>query len=97
MRMPSASFFQRSAFLLSSSSAVLEYMEKRGPELSPKLVVLAMAGVADSVLAAPGRLIFIKVCGPGEDMSKRQVKHTWIVPPFGVSLSGFRHRRDVWV
>ena len=37
MRMPSASFFQRSAFLLSSSSAVLEYMEKRSPELSPKL------------------------------------------------------------
>jgi hypothetical protein len=37
MRMPSASFFQRSAFLLSSSSAVLEYMEKSGPELSPKL------------------------------------------------------------
>ena len=36
-RMPSASFFQRSAFLLSSSSAVLEYMEKSGPELSPKL------------------------------------------------------------
>ena len=56
-----------------------------------------MAGVADSVLAAPGRLIFIKVCEPGEDMSKRQVKHTWIVPPFWVSLSGFRHRRDVWV
>ena len=37
MRMPSASFFQRSALLLSSSSAVLEYMEKRSPELSPKL------------------------------------------------------------
>jgi hypothetical protein len=37
MRIPSASFCQRSAILLSSSSAALEYMEKRGPELSPKL------------------------------------------------------------
>ena len=37
MRMPSASFCQRSTILLSSSSAALEYMEKRGPELSPKL------------------------------------------------------------
>ena len=37
MRMPSASFFQRPTILLSSSSATLEYMEKRGPELSPKL------------------------------------------------------------
>ena len=55
-----------------------------------------MAGVADSVLAAPDRLLFIYVCEPGEGMSKRQVKHTWIVPPFGVSLRGFRHRRDVW-
>ena len=36
-RMPSASFCQRSTILLSSSSAALEYMEKRGPELSPKL------------------------------------------------------------
>ena len=55
-----------------------------------------MAEMADSVLAAPGRLIFINVCEPGEDMSKRQVKHTWVVPPFG-SVSSFRHRRDVWV
>jgi hypothetical protein len=37
MRMPSASFCQRSTILLSSSSAALEYMEKSGPELSPKL------------------------------------------------------------
>ena len=59
--------------------------------------MLAMAEMADSVLAAPGRLIFINVCEPGEDMSKRQVKHTWVVPPFGVSVSSFRHRRDVWV
>ena len=36
-RMPSASFCQRSTILLSSSSAALEYMEKSGPELSPKL------------------------------------------------------------
>src|SRR6267154_6699229 len=34
---PSASFCQRSTILLSSSSAALEYMEKRGPEPSPKL------------------------------------------------------------
>ena len=37
MRMPSASLFQRSAFLLSSSSAVLEYVEKSCPELPPRL------------------------------------------------------------
>ena len=37
MRMPSASFCQRSTILLSSSSAALEYIEKSGPELSPKL------------------------------------------------------------
>jgi hypothetical protein len=37
MRMPSASFCHRSTILLSSSSAALEYMEKKGPELSPKL------------------------------------------------------------
>jgi hypothetical protein len=36
MRVPSASFCQRSTILVSSSSAALEYME-RGPELSPKL------------------------------------------------------------
>ena len=36
MRMPSASCCQRSAIFLSSSSAALEYMEKSGPELSPK-------------------------------------------------------------
>ena len=36
-RMPSASFCQRSTILLSSSAAALEYMEKSGPELSPKL------------------------------------------------------------
>ena len=36
IRMPSASFCQRSAIFLSSSSAALEYMEKSGPELSPK-------------------------------------------------------------
>ena len=37
MRIPSASFCQRSTILSSSSFAVLEYMEKNGPELSPKL------------------------------------------------------------
>ena len=36
MRIPSASFCQRSIILLSSSAA-LEYMKKKGPELSPKL------------------------------------------------------------
>ena len=53
-----------------------------------------MAGMADSVasvLAAPGRLIFINVWELGKDMSKRQVKHTWIVPPFRVSVNRFRH------
>ena len=37
MRIPSASFCQRSTILLSSSSAILEYKEKNGAELSPKL------------------------------------------------------------
>ena len=36
MRIPSASFCQRWVILLSSSSAIFEYKEKRGPELSPK-------------------------------------------------------------
>jgi hypothetical protein len=39
MRIPSASFCQRSTILLSSSSAALEYMEKSVPELSPKVDV----------------------------------------------------------
>ena len=34
----SASFYQRFTVLLSFSSAALEYMEKNGSELSPKLV-----------------------------------------------------------
>jgi hypothetical protein len=37
MRIPSASFCHRLAKVLSSVSAVFEYMLKRGPELSPKL------------------------------------------------------------
>ena len=37
MRMPSASFVQRSVILLSSSSAIFEYMEKMGHEVSPML------------------------------------------------------------
>jgi hypothetical protein len=37
MTIPSASFCQRSAISLSSSSAALEYIEKRRPELSPNL------------------------------------------------------------
>ena len=37
MRMPSASFCQRSAILASSSSAISRYMLKRGPELSANL------------------------------------------------------------
>jgi hypothetical protein len=37
MRIPSASFCQRSVILSSSFSAISEYMMKRGPELSPKL------------------------------------------------------------
>lgn len=36
MRIPSASFCQRSVILLSSSSAIFEYMVKRSPELSRK-------------------------------------------------------------
>ena len=36
MRIPSASFCQRSTILLSSSSESFEYMEKRSPELSRK-------------------------------------------------------------
>ena len=48
-----------------------------------------MGGMADSVLAVPGHLLFINVCEL--DMSKRQIKHTWIVPPFGVLASSFRH------
>jgi hypothetical protein len=37
MRIPSASFCHRLANVLSSVSAVFEYMLKRAPELSPKL------------------------------------------------------------
>jgi hypothetical protein len=37
MTIPSASFCQRSAISLSSSFAASEYIEKSGPELSPKL------------------------------------------------------------
>ena len=37
MRIPSASFWRHSTILLSSSSAVLEYMKKSGPELKPRL------------------------------------------------------------
>jgi hypothetical protein len=37
MMIPSASFCQCSALLLSSSSAALEYMSKISPELSPRL------------------------------------------------------------
>ena len=37
MRIPSASFCQRSIFSSSSSFAIFEYKEKIGPELSPKL------------------------------------------------------------
>ena len=38
IRMPSASFCQRSAILSSSSSAIFTYILKRGPEPSEKLV-----------------------------------------------------------
>ena len=37
MRMPSASFVQRSVILLSSSSVIFAYMEKMGHGLSPML------------------------------------------------------------
>lgn len=37
MRIPSASFCQRSDILLSSSCAISEYIEKMGPELAPNL------------------------------------------------------------
>ena len=52
MRIPLASCCQRSTILSSSSFAVLEYMEKNGPELSPSWILLAMA---DLVSTAGGR------------------------------------------
>jgi hypothetical protein len=52
-----------------------------------------MVVMADLVLAPPDYLLFIYVCELGEDMSKQQVKHTWVVPPFWVSVSSFRHLR----
>jgi hypothetical protein len=54
MRIPSASFCQRSTISLSSSSAALEYMVKRGPELSPK-VDSSRNGWFDVVTGRPRR------------------------------------------
>ena len=60
MSMPSASFCQRSTILLSSSSAALEYMEKRGPELSPKLD-FTCNGLSDVVTGCSGPLSAIHI------------------------------------
>ena len=55
IRIPSASFCQRSTILLSSSSAALEYMEKSGPELSAKLE-------SRWLLRCPLRVVEVCIC-----------------------------------
>jgi hypothetical protein len=95
-RMPSASFCQRSTNLLSSSSAALEYMEKSGPELSPKLDSppdsccdgLFCVGPVGPVWSLSLLHTFVNF---GENRSKRQITHTHVVCALEVFMSSLRH------
>ena len=68
MRMPSASFCQRSAILLSSSSAILRYILKRGAERSVNLG----CSLSDITLAGPPG---VNVGEIGDDKVEGQVTY----------------------
>ena len=89
MRIPSASFCQLLTIWLSSSSAALEYMEKNGPELSPKLGSFDGRFGANRVWLPS---IFLYASLNLERTGQSSTVHTWVVPSLKVPA---RHLREI--
>ena len=92
MRIPSASFCQLLTIWLSSSSAALEYMEKNGPELSPKLGSFDGRFGANRVWLPS---IFLYASVDLERTGQSSTVHTWVVPSLKIPASILRHLRDI--